>query len=483
MAPLFVVTLVNLVSIPLFYRYLGVEMYALWFYVLSFGGAFGFADLGLGVAIGRYVGVELGRGDLAAARSYWATGNVVAIPLLILMSITFSAAGAVYGPEWFHVASDKVSILRWAFIAAGPGLFFSFYGQFWNILAQVNLDFKFVSLLRVALSVVQVGGSIAIAWWSGNAFFLVTWASGVAAVQLGILIWHSLIKYHFGFHWNLARIARMQEMASYTTKTFLTLIVNNILGGIDRLALGRLGAPVDFAHYTICSNAGMRISGLSSAIMGPIFGQGSRAVGKGGQKLGEIYEEGFDFLFGWLVLASVWLTVWSHPVLHLWLGENLGAAVEPLLPPMAIAYCITSLANVSGAYLGPLDRVGAGLAIHIVAGILTVICVYLGWRWSGVGGVAYGFLASRVAFVFQDLLVIRLTNARGWLNLSRWLHLFGQITVGLAFWIMVRAAGLSIPFQVGLACLHGIAIAFWLVRKDFGAFTAMLSSRQPQEEQ
>ena len=44
---------------PLFYRYLGPEMYALWFYVLTFSGLFVFADLGLGSAVGRYMGVAL----------------------------------------------------------------------------------------------------------------------------------------------------------------------------------------------------------------------------------------------------------------------------------------------------------------------------------------------------------------------------------------------------------------------------------------
>ena len=39
----------------------GAELYALWFYVLTFTGAFGFMDLGLGVAVGRYIGVALGR--------------------------------------------------------------------------------------------------------------------------------------------------------------------------------------------------------------------------------------------------------------------------------------------------------------------------------------------------------------------------------------------------------------------------------------
>src|SRR6267143_6507312 len=88
-APLIVVTAVNIVSVPLFYRYLGAELYALWFYVLTFTGAFGFMDLGLGVAVGRYIGVALGKNDVAAVREYWGTGNAIAVPLLGVMGILF----------------------------------------------------------------------------------------------------------------------------------------------------------------------------------------------------------------------------------------------------------------------------------------------------------------------------------------------------------------------------------------------------------
>ena len=62
--PILAISAINLISVPLFYRFLGAQMYALWFYVLTFTGAFGFMDLGLGVAVGRYIGVALGRKDL-----------------------------------------------------------------------------------------------------------------------------------------------------------------------------------------------------------------------------------------------------------------------------------------------------------------------------------------------------------------------------------------------------------------------------------
>jgi O-antigen/teichoic acid export membrane protein len=66
--PLLSVTAINILSVPLFYRYLGSEYYAIWLYVLAFTSAFGFTDLGLGVSVGRFVGVALGKGDTAACR-------------------------------------------------------------------------------------------------------------------------------------------------------------------------------------------------------------------------------------------------------------------------------------------------------------------------------------------------------------------------------------------------------------------------------
>src|SRR5215831_13857618 len=85
MMPLLVISVVNVVSVPLFLRTLGHDMYALMGYIAVFTGMFGFADLGLGVVVGRYIGVALGKGDQDAVRSYWATGNSIVLPMLLSM--------------------------------------------------------------------------------------------------------------------------------------------------------------------------------------------------------------------------------------------------------------------------------------------------------------------------------------------------------------------------------------------------------------
>ena len=306
MVPLLVVTAVNIFSVPLFLQYLGEDRYSLWFYVLTFSGTFGFMDLGLGVAVGRYIGVALGRGDQEAVRGYWATGNAIAIPLLGAMAAVFIFLGAVFGPEWFNVKHGDETLLRWSFLAGGLGLFLSFYAQFWNVLSQAHLDFKFISILRVGVSLGQILPSILLAKWTGNPLILIGWAAFVGLAQLFVFIWHAKTNYGLGFHFREASMGRLREMGTYTGKTFATLIVSSFLGSVDRLLLGKLASTTAFASYMVATNVGGRIQGLSGAIMGPVFHNTSRAVGAESRtSAAAVFNETFRFTFGWYLLASL----------------------------------------------------------------------------------------------------------------------------------------------------------------------------------
>jgi len=463
--PLLVVTIINIVSVPLFYRYLGPVMYALWFYVLTFMGAFSFMDLGLGVAVGRYVGVALGKNDLQAVREYWGTGNAIAMPLLAGMGLLFAFVGVVFGSKWFNIDPSFVSLLRWSFVAAGAGMFLSYYGQFWLVLSQAYLDFKFISILRSLTSVVQIVPSIVLAWATHNPLVLILWGVAVGALQLAIFVWQARKSYRLGFDLTHAGWQRAREMAAYTGKTFATLLVHSVFGAADRLVLGKLAPPVDFTNYTICSNAGSRILGLSGAVMGPVFSNTNRAVGQGSREsVASVYNEIFDFTFPWYVLVSVWVAVWHPVLLRLWLGDKLGASVSPILMPLIIGCSLTAISNISTAQLGSLNRVGTGLIFNVLTGILLVAGVFWGWHWNGVVGVAWAFLLSRVVLIAQDLFVIRLVNAGGWLAAGTWKHLSLQILIGVAFSSTALLWPRSSLWQLVPAFLHGAIVSAWLLR-------------------
>ncbi len=464
--PLLSITIVNLVSVPLFYRFLGPEMYALWFYVLTFAGSFGFVDMGFGVAVGRYIGLALGRGDSDSVRQYWGTGNAVALPLLGVMSLLFVTLGVAFGPQWFRVPLEHVTLLRWSFVAGGAGLFLNFYAQFWLILSQTHFDFKFLAILRTAISLLGLLPSVALAWWTGNPLLLIAWGTAVAALQLGVFLWHARRQYHLGLELGHAGWGRVREMAAYSLKTFAALLTNSFLGSADRLVAGRLASPAGFTHYNICANVGGRIQGLSTAMMGPVFSNTNRSLGGGSSSsVAAIYDQTFAFTFPWYLLAVVGAALWHPVLLRAWLGAELGAQVGPLFTPVVAACCLTAISNISAAQLGSLNRVGTGIIFNLLAAGLLMLGAVLGWRWGGLPGIAWGFLFSRSAMVAQDVYVLRLIGAGGWRAAGTWRQIASQCAVGLALSFTLLLGRRDSLWQLLPASAHAAFMTTWILRE------------------
>lgn len=477
MLPLLVLTAVNIISVPLFYRYLGPEMYALWFYVQTLSGSFGFMDLGLGTAVGRYIGVALGKGDTDAVKSYWATGNATAIPLLLLMAAVFAAIGVTYGPKWFNVLPSDEGLLRWSFVAASAGLFLSYYNVFWNVLSQAHLDFKFLSLTRIFVTLLQIGPAIVIARATGNPLLVIIWGVFVSVVQLAVFVIHARANYQIGLDFRDSTMSRLKEMSGYTSKAFGTLLIGSLFSSMDRLIVGKLAPPAAFTSYSIASNLGLRLSGLSAAAAGPVFHHTSRAD-PGGTAPGTIFDETFSFLLHWYALAVVWISVWATPLAVVWLGKTAGLAAAPLFAPLIVAHALTAMSTISSSQLGAMNRVGTQALFGILSGALVVPCVYIGWKVGGMEGLAYGFLVSRVSLFAQDLFVMRLIRARGWLASANWLHIGLQVLGGLAFVPVRNISSHSLVLSLGLAALHGAGVALWILRGPLQAQFSRWRARQ-----
>src|SRR5262249_13095221 len=132
---------------------------------------------------------------------------------------------------------------------AGLGLFITYYVQFWIVLLQAHLNFKFVSTLGILSLLLQVGPSIVIAWLTRSPFLMFAWSAGISALQLLCLVWYARRRYHLGLNLQSARRARAREMSGYAGKTFLSLAVGSVLFQIDRLVLGKLAPPHGFTDY------------------------------------------------------------------------------------------------------------------------------------------------------------------------------------------------------------------------------------------
>jgi O-antigen/teichoic acid export membrane protein len=470
-----VTSVVALFSLPMFRSFLDADMYALWGYISTFTGMFGFADLGLGVAVGRYISVALGKNDSAAVRGYWGTGNLILLPFLSLVTVAFIVLGVWLGPKWYNVTADHVGLMQACFVAGGFGVFFGYYGTYWLILSQAHLDFKFISLVRVIMTLLQILPALGLAFYTHNPFYLVAWSALIGLLQLAVFVWHARRHYHLGLNLGSASLGYAREMAAYTGKMFAGLAVSSFFVSIDRTILGKRGvlSDLDFSNYFMAGNIAQRLQSLSVSVMGPVLYNASRVADQGRAAAVKIYDETFAFMFEWYLLAALWLSLWHPVLLRLWLTHTMGRAqgqatavlVGPLLIPLVAGCCLTAIANISNAQLASLNRLGTAIWFTIAAGLLTIAGVWTGWHIAGVTGAAYGFLISRIAYVAQDLYTINLLQAGGWLAGRTWRQIGAQGLVaaffGLAYYTSpADSYRLLIP-----AALHGGLMAVLLLRQ------------------
>jgi hypothetical protein len=151
-------------------------------------------------------------------------------------------------------------------------------------------------------------------------------------------------------------------------------------------------------------------------------------------------------------------------LLRLWLGEDLGGQISSFFVPIIVGCCLTAISSISCAQLGSLNRLGLLLFFGAMTGLLLVGGVWLGWRFWGIAGAAWGFLFSRVALIAQDLAVVRIIGAGGWLSSKTWKQVAGHLLVALGFYLSflwIEGHSLLRLFPAGL---HGILIAVAMFR-------------------
>lgn len=405
MMPILVTSVVSIVSVPLYFKALGEQMYAMWFYMGTLTGAFGFMDLGLGVAIGRFIGVALGAKDLDAAKEYWTSGNVLAAPALLIVASLFLIVGTFFGPSWFKLSGGDAAVLRWSVLWGALGLFLTYYGAIWQNLCCTYLDFKFYSIIKTWSSLASSLGCVVVALVFKNIAHVFFFNMLISLVLFWIFFKRVNQKY-VSFSFSAFRKSRLLEMAPYTIKTFFQLISGTVLGSLDRLFLGRYASAGDFTAFGVAQNIGGRVSGLSVAIMGPIFHHTTRGVGGDQSKApADVYRQSFSLLFPFCSLAAMGVFFWSRPAIDLWLGDKYGAAVKTVFPWIFLGLTLNAIANISGAQIGGINRVGTGLIFQTSAALLSAACVVVGFFALGIEGAAIGFCASRIVWLGQDIFV------------------------------------------------------------------------------
>lgn len=410
-------------------------------------------------AVGRYLTIDLERGDVAAANR---TFNTALVACLLLMAVLWPVGTglAVVAPSLLSTPVGQETAVRWLFAASVAVFVLNVLSSAFGVcfVARNRLDLR--QALAVALTVVRIGTVPLLFVMCGQARLEYVaaglLASGVVRQGLVQLAWRRLTpELHIRLReYDRTRLREFLTMGGWMTLNQLgTLLFLNV----DLLVVNlMLGAKTGGAYGAVLQWSGLlrTLSGVLGSVLQPvILAYHARDDAAGIIRVSQqaVRVMGLAMALPIAVVAGL-----SRPLLHLWLGQEFAAMswlMVVLTVHLSVNLAVLPLLNVQVA----LNRVRLPGVVQLFAGVANVGLAYLltgpvGWGVYGVAGAGAIVLTAKNA-LFTPLYAAHIMG-RPWhtFMLCMLPSVAATLLLGTAaFWLSSSVDLVSWPRIIGVA--------------------------------
>ena len=364
--------LTQIVCIPLYLRFLGVEAFGLIGFYLMLQAILQVLDLGLSPTMNREMARYSVQPEKAAeARDlvrtletgYWLIG--------IAIGAVMFAAAPVIAADWIKASAIPVRDVQHTVMLMGVLAVFqwpvSFYqGGLMGLGRQVLYNGLSISMVTLAN-----GGAVLILWRVSptiQAFFLWLIAVNAAkAILLAIFLWKSLPPATRPPRFDLHRVRNIWRFAAGMSG--ITLI-GLILTQVDKVFVSKLLPLKIFGYYTLAWTVASGLSVISGAVFNVIFPRMSAQVAAFDENgIRESYHRGAQLMAVMVLPLAAVLSFFSFDILRLWTGSTDTAAFDArILSVLVVGSALNALLYLPYA----LQLAFGWTKLSFVAGLLSV---------------------------------------------------------------------------------------------------------------
>jgi O-antigen/teichoic acid export membrane protein len=449
----------TLVFVPLYVRYLGVEVFAFVGLFTVLQAFLTLADVGMGAALTRELArLSASSGTAGAmARLARTMEAVFFVAALLIAGITAAAAPLVAG-RWLTLREltppEATRVLAVMATALG-GVFLAnlYHWGLMGVQRQVAAN-----VVGTASAVVRGVGAVMLLAWvapSGVAFFVWQTVSFVAqAIIARVVLWRHLAP---GRSQARVDLAVLRPLLRFSFGMLALSITTVALTQTDKVLLTRLAPMAAFGVYALATTLASAPQVLAQAVFAAVYPRLTQIVaGPGTGNVAASYHRYAQLLSvpvaagGAVLLLFAWETLWT------WTGQPaLAEAGAPLLRWMSAGFTLSGISVVPFALLLAHGRPGLSVRINVLATMAMVPALLWSVPRIGVvaGGIAWAAVNVLYIIVFVPLVHRRyLEGATG-----PWLRLALLRPVGAA----VACTGL---LRIGVEPPEGrLALAVWLL--------------------
>jgi O-antigen/teichoic acid export membrane protein len=364
--------LAQLICVPLYLRFMGIEAYALIGFYLMFQAMTQIMDLGLSPTMSREMARYSVQPEKAAeARDllrtvetgYWIIG--IALGAILIIASPWVAT------HWIHATALSRGTVQQALLLMGALAVFQwpvslYHGGLMGLHRQVSFN-----ILRIVVITLNTGGAVLILWLvSPTVQAFLCWQILVGAAQSVVLLL-LLRKYlpvsprpsRFNFLL-LSNIGRFAAGIGAITVTSL------ILTQIDKLVVSKLLSLQTFGYYTVAWAAAGSLAMVSGVIFNVIFPRMSAQVADHDETaVKQSYHSGAQLMAVLVLPPAAVLSFFSFDVLRLWTRNiEMSLFVAPILRVLVLGSALNALLVLPYA----LQLAFGWTRLSLIAGLLSI---------------------------------------------------------------------------------------------------------------
>lgn len=413
----------NLLTIPLLIRFLGVEEYGLWMLVSAVIGLISLAEAGLAFSTTIFVSRDLAAHDhVGVSETVSITGAAIlslATIALIIMWLGASSIVLLFPSLSSAQQASTVSALR----LAGFVIWFRLPQQ---VLVGIEQAYQRYDLLNLINTIQTIGltlGLLAVSWYGGQIVGLMQCqvVVGIIALVIHLYTCGYLLRY-VGLRpvWN---IKKGREVGRYSILTWLTVLGSTLFTQMDRLIVGALLGPVPLGIYSAITNVAAQINTFSALPVQPLLPSlSSRIVTEGhAQSPALVHQVKQSLQINGVVALGLGATLFSFSsfITRLLMPEVYSGDVIRLFQVAIIIYSIYSLNAVGYFILFAVKAIKTCMIIQLCSGIFALTLIAVGASYFGIAGAIIGNIGYNTVWLLTVYGMRQLNvPARQW---SKWL--------------------------------------------------------------
>lgn len=384
---------INVLTIPVLIRALGVEEYGIWTLASTVVNMVILAEAGLSTATTMFVSQDLAKEDSQGiSQTLTVTGGAM-FGLATLAAIVLGAGAEPIISSFSKLDLAQHLVAVRTLQIGGLVIWTKLVQQVLIGIEQAYQRYDLLNLLNTIQSLLTGLGMLAVVWLGGRSIELMQWQAIVGVVILIAHVYVSrfltkLIKLRLIWDrskgWNIAR---------YSMQIWVTSIGGVLFAQADKLIVGAILGTRELGIYAVITNIASQINLFSYLPVQPLvpkITQHFANLEPERESLDKQIKLGLEINFAIALGSAAILFTMAPLVLDILIRDYSNLTYIISLQIVVIAYGFSSLNAVGYYILFARDAVNTCLKIQIIGSIGSLLFIYLGTQQFGIIGAAVG---------------------------------------------------------------------------------------------